>query len=82
MTFSADGSLPARAECVRQASAMFHAARDERDELYASAGGGRAGAEAVGRAAWPGDPVKAAEAAELYLAWLEEDRARRDRGAA
>jgi hypothetical protein len=74
----APGSLPTRAECIARAAAIFAAARQERDELFARAGGGREGALAVGRAAWPRDPRRAAAVAEKYLGWVEEDRAKRE----
>jgi hypothetical protein len=50
--------------------------------LHLRAGGGRAGAMAVGQAAWPKDAAKAAEIAERYLAWGAEERQKRTPGSA
>ena len=69
-----------RRQAIREAAEVLAKARQERDELYLRAGGGRAGAMAVGQAAWPKDAAKAAEIAERYLTW--EERQKRTPGSA
>jgi hypothetical protein len=69
-----------RKQAIREAAEVLAAARQERDELYLRAGGGRAGAMAVGQAAWPKDAAKAAEIAERYLSWVAEERQKRTPG--
>ena len=63
-----------RRQAIREAAEVLAKARQERDELYLRAGGGRAGAMAVGQAAWPKDAAKAAEIAERYLTWEERQK--------
>jgi hypothetical protein len=71
-----------RKQAILAAAEVLAAARQERDELYLRAGGGRAGAMAVGQAAWPKDAAKAAEIAEGYLTWVAEERQKRTPGSA
>ncbi len=71
-----------RKQAIREAAEVLAAARQERDELYLRAGAGRAGAMAVGQAAWPKDAAKAAEVAERYLASAAEERQKRSPGSA
>ncbi len=71
-----------RKQAIREAAEVLAAARQERDELYLRAGGGRAGAMAVGQAAWPKDAAKAAEIAERYLTWVAAERQKRTPGSA
>jgi hypothetical protein len=69
-----------RRQAIREAAEVLAKARQERDELYLPAGGGRAGAMAVGQASWPKDAAKAAEIAERYL--TREERQKRTPGSA
>jgi len=71
-----------RKQAIREAAEVLAAARQERDQLYLRAGRGRAGAMAVGQAAWPKDATKAAETAERYLTWAAEERQKRTQGSA
>ena len=71
-----------RKRAIGEAAEVLAAARQERDELCLHAGGGRAGAMAVGQAAWPKDAAKAAEIAERYLTWVAEERQKRTSGSA
>lgn len=63
-----------RREAISAAGAILARARQERDQAFADAGGGREGALAVGRAAHPRDEDKAREAAERYLGWAREEQ--------
>jgi hypothetical protein len=71
-----------RKQAIGEAAEVLAAARQQRDELYLRAGGGRAGAMAVGQAAWPKDAAKAAEIAERHLARVAEERQKRAPGSA
>lgn len=69
--------MTTREQAIAAAGAILARARRERDELAAAGG-----PEAVGEAAHPRDPEKAAEAAATYARWQAEERAKRERGAA
>ena len=69
-----------RRRAIAEAGEVLARARQERDELFARAGGGGAGAAAVGAAAWPDDLQRAAEVAQMYLRWPPEERQRRAQG--
>lgn len=76
-----------RRRAIAEAGEVLARARQERDELFAragggGAGGGGAGAAAVGAAAWPDDLHRAAEVAEMYLRWHQEERQQRAHGSA
>jgi hypothetical protein len=72
-----------RERAIAEASRIMAAARQERDELFASAGGGRKGALAVAEAAAPaGTPEQKAAIAEKYLRWHNEERQKRAAGSA
>ncbi len=71
-----------RRRAIAEAGEVLARARLERDELFARAGGGGAVAAAVGAAAWPDDLQRAAEVAEMYLRWHQEERQKRAQGSA
>ena len=71
-----------RKQAIREAAEALAAARQENDQGFAGAGGGWAGAMAVGQTAWPKDAAKAAEIAERYLTWVGEERQKRATGSA
>jgi hypothetical protein len=66
-----------RPEAIAAAAQVLAAARAERDQLAATGG-----PEAVGAAAWPANPAKAAEVAAKYRRWQDEERGKRDASAA
>jgi hypothetical protein len=71
-----------RRRAIAEAGEVPPRARLERDEFLARAGGGGAGAAVVGAAAWPDDLHRAAEVAEMYLRWHQEERQMRAQGSA
>lgn len=71
-----------RKQAIREAAEVLAAAHAETDQRFADAGGGWAGAMAVGQAAWPKDATKAAEIAERYLTRVKKDRQKHATGSA